>query len=81
MRQAIEQMDLRDLVGAVPKIERLVTGIGAPNQNNGEQFAEGPVFSRQGYLLYCDIPTMRIMKLKRAAELAKSGFRTSRRGF
>jgi gluconolactonase len=58
-------MDLRDLVGSAPKIEKLVTGIGAPNENRGEQFAEGPVFSRRGYLLYCDIPTMRIMKLER----------------
>src|SRR5450432_1250437 len=56
--------DLRDLVGAAPKIEKLVTGIGAPYQNNGEQFAEGPVYSRRAYLLICDIPAMRIMKLE-----------------
>jgi gluconolactonase len=57
--------DLTDLVGAAPKVERLVTGIGAPHQNAGEQFTEGPVFSRLGYLLFCDIPGMRIMKLER----------------
>jgi gluconolactonase len=56
--------ELKDLVGAAPSIERLVTGMGAPFQNKGEQFTEGPVFSRRGYLLFCDIPTMRIMKLE-----------------
>jgi gluconolactonase len=56
--------DLTELLGPDPKVERLLTGIGAPHVNKGEQFAEGPVFSRRGYLLFCDIPGMRIMKLE-----------------
>jgi gluconolactonase len=44
---------LEQLVGAQPKIEKLIEGLAA---------AEGPVFSRAGYLLFSDIEVRRIMK-------------------
>lgn len=53
---------LKDLVGPEPKIEKVISGMGTPFENHGEQFVEGPVYSRRGYLLFCDIPAMRIMK-------------------
>src|SRR5690242_3360949 len=33
----------------------------------GFRFAEGPVFSRRGYLLFSDIPASRIMKWEKGA--------------
>jgi len=44
---------LERLVGANPKIEKIVSGMAS---------TEGPTFSREGYLLFSDIPVRRIMK-------------------
>lgn len=46
-------MRLEDLVGASPKVEKVLDGF---------TFTEGPVFSRTGFLLFSDIPANRILK-------------------
>jgi gluconolactonase len=45
--------NLAQLVGPNPKIEKVLSGM---------WFTEGPVYSRDGYLLFSDIPARRIMK-------------------
>ncbi len=55
-------VSLSNLIGRELQIEKIVTGVGFPFVNHGEQFTEGPVFSRRGYLLFCDIPGKRLMK-------------------
>ena len=46
---------LEDLVGETPKIEKIVDGM---------MQTEGPAYSRDGFLLFSDIPARRIMKWK-----------------
>lgn len=44
---------LQQLVGSPPRIEKVLSGM---------WFTEGPAFSREGYLLFSDIPARRIMQ-------------------
>ncbi len=44
---------LQSLLGGEPKVEKVIEGLAG---------ADGPVYSRRGYLLFSDVPARRIMK-------------------
>lgn len=55
------ELDLKGVVGESPKVTRLATGFLA---------ASGPVYSRRGYLLFCDAGADKILKLENGAVTA-----------